>query len=414
MSGKVDHAKGKAAEAVLNRVASISYSPMFCFANPENPTTREEICDLLIVCGNTALIWQVKSLKKKATGSFKKAGVEKAIRQARGARKTLSGTKEINLTNIEGDSVKVDLSKITKWHQVAAFIGVDPDFFSFYDDSNDIGVHLFTDDFTHKIIDYLDTLNDLSDYLTAKEILFHGKKTGFTIVGGEENLLVQYLQNARSFKDLQEQIEGSTMVLLDLEGIWDDFIKSDQYKSKLIADRRGAAGWDSLIQAAAEIRHAGEDKVQQRKMIEIMSSHSRMERRALGDAYYEGWVSLQDKPKGTTLRRISPTEVNSEKVLYIFLWQGENSQSDLRLKVLQLLALVARKEFPDYKTIIGVGSQQFLMPQTAYDYILAELPDSTWNEELEKRAIEIQKDLGFLVNLKTQKTRTHEFPGLEN
>jgi len=401
--------KGKDAEAVLNKVASLSYSPIFCFANPENPKDNKEICDLLIVCGNTALIWQVKSLKKKDSGTFKKAEVDKAIRQARGARKTLISFNELELTSIDGEKVKIEIQKITRWHQVAAFIGVDPDFFSFYDDLNDVGVHLFTDDFTFKIISYLDTLNDLSDYLEAKEKLFHGNKTRFTIIGGEENLLVQYLKSARSFNSLEKQIKGSTMAMLDLEGMWDDFIKSDQFKSKLLADKRGAAGWDSLIRAVAEIPDS-KDREMQRRAIEIMSSHSRMERRALGDAYYEGWVSLQEKPKGMTLRRISPTTVNSENVMYIFLWQGENNDNDIRLKVLQLLAIVARKEFPEYKTIIGIGAQQYLKQKTSYDFMMAEFPDDVWNDDFEKRAVEIQKDLGFLTNLKSKRTRTHEFP----
>lgn len=406
------HQKGKAAEAVLNKVASISYSPLFCFANPEDPKTNKEICDLLIVCGNTALIWQVKSLKKKDSGTFKQGEVDKAIRQSRGARKTLSALEEIEFTNIEEEKVKVDFRKITRWHQVAAFVGADPDFLSFYNDSSDVGVHLFTDDFTFKIIAYLDTLNDLSDYLEAKEKLFHGNETGFTIVGGEENLLVQYLQNARSFTSLEKDLKGSTMAILDLEGMWDDFIKSDQFKSKLLADRRGAAGWDSLIRAAAEIPDS-KDKAAQRRYIELMSSHSRMERRALGDAFYEGWVSLQEKSKGHTLRRISPTTVNSENVMYIFMWLGESGDSEHRLRVLQLLAIVARKEFPDYKTIVGIGAPQYMVQTTPYDFMLAELPDNVWNDELEKRAIEIQKDLGFLTNLKTKKVRTHEFPDIK-
>lgn len=406
------HEKGKLAEAVLNKVASLSYSPLFCFANPEDPKTNKEICDLLIVCGNTALVWQVKSLKKKDSGTFKQGEVDKAIRQSRGAKKTLSAFGEIELTNIEGQKVKVDFSKVTRWHLVAAFIGVDPDFLNFYDDSAEVGVHLFTDDFTFKVISYLDTLNDLSDYLEAKEHLFHGNQTAFAIFGGEENLLVQYLQNARSFASFKKDLSGSNMAMLDLEGMWDDFIKSDQFKSKLLADKRGAAGWDSLIRAAAEIPDS-KDKEAQRRYIEIMSSHSRIERRALGDAFYEGWVSLQEMSKGHTLRRISPTTVNSENVMYIFMWLGESGDSEHRLKVLQLLALVARKEFPDYKTIVGIGAPQYMNQTTPYDFMLAELPDDVWNDELEKEAVQIQKDLGFLTNLQTKKVRTHEFPDLE-
>src|ERR1700690_2967727 len=73
--GKEKHEQGHAAERLFEQVANHAYLPSFCFPNPKHPKTNKEICDMLVVCGSRALIWQAKNIKKHTSGSFKEGEV---------------------------------------------------------------------------------------------------------------------------------------------------------------------------------------------------------------------------------------------------------------------------------------------------------------------------------------------------
>ncbi|HSX36851.1 MAG TPA: hypothetical protein VLG13_01895 [Patescibacteria group bacterium] len=410
-SAQDNHAKGKAAEKLLERVAGHAYHPSFCFPNPEDPTTRKEICDMLVVCGTRAIIWQVKSLKKHDSGSFKKAEVNKAIRQCRGARRKLEKLGNVTLTASDGQSYKVDFSKVTACHQIAVFIGDNPDFIGFYDDESNPGVHLFTDAFAQKSLSYLNTIADLAEYLAAKEKLLHKTKTSMILSGDESNLLAYYLEHKRTFSPLDKQTKNSNMVFFDADSLWNEFIKSDHFKRKNRADFI-SGGWDYMIHLTAEQVGHSPDRAMARRLVAILSSLSRVERRALSDAFMDGWdIAAKQEPK-RLYRRLSPVEINGEKVMFVFQWLGEDNLKDreLRKDMLTLTGLVARKVHPEYTTVVGITSEQTIGQDSPMDFMLLDLTDKNWTKELQDRADLAQDKLGILKDVKMTKTTTYEFP----
>jgi hypothetical protein len=68
---------------------------------------------LLVVFDDTALIWQIKDLKTDEEGHYKKAEVEKNLRQLGGARRTLFDLKApIVLSNPRRGSERFDPTTI--------------------------------------------------------------------------------------------------------------------------------------------------------------------------------------------------------------------------------------------------------------------------------------------------------------
>ena len=64
--------KGKKAETVVHELATKSFLIDWCFLNPKLPNGKE-LCDLLIVFDDIAIIWQIKDLKLDKSGKYKKA-----------------------------------------------------------------------------------------------------------------------------------------------------------------------------------------------------------------------------------------------------------------------------------------------------------------------------------------------------
>src|ERR1035441_5045533 len=80
--------KGRRAEAVIHALATKTFLTDWCYPNPKKPDGKE-LCDLLVVFDDIAIIWQVKDLKVDDSGQYKKAEVEKNLRQLSGARRHL-------------------------------------------------------------------------------------------------------------------------------------------------------------------------------------------------------------------------------------------------------------------------------------------------------------------------------------
>ena len=54
--------KGKDAESILHELAEGTFLTDWCYPNPILPSGKE-LCDLLVVFDNTAIIWQLKDTK---------------------------------------------------------------------------------------------------------------------------------------------------------------------------------------------------------------------------------------------------------------------------------------------------------------------------------------------------------------
>jgi hypothetical protein len=73
-SGHCFHQKGQRAEAIIHDLATTTFLTDRCYPNPKKPDGKE-LCDLLVVFDDSAIIWQIKDLKVDEAGRYKKAEV---------------------------------------------------------------------------------------------------------------------------------------------------------------------------------------------------------------------------------------------------------------------------------------------------------------------------------------------------
>jgi len=66
--------KGVNAEKIVHALATKTFLVDWCFLNPILPNNKE-LCDLLIVFDDIAIIWQIKDLKLDKKGKYKSSAV---------------------------------------------------------------------------------------------------------------------------------------------------------------------------------------------------------------------------------------------------------------------------------------------------------------------------------------------------
>src|ERR1039458_8573213 len=166
--------KGRRAEAVIHALATKTFLTDWCYPNPKKPDGKE-LCDLLVVFDDIAIIWQVKDLKVDDSGQYKKAEVEKNLRQLSGARRHLFDLKvPIELDNPRRGRELFKPADIRVIHLISVLMGEGEGLFPFAEFLKDQHIHVFTRDFSGLILSELDTVSDFCEYLRKKEAIYIG------------------------------------------------------------------------------------------------------------------------------------------------------------------------------------------------------------------------------------------------
>ena len=152
--------KGKNAEQVLNNLAQKTFLADWCFLNPQLPNGKE-LCDLLVVFDEIAIIWQVKDLKLDNHGNLKSREVEKNLKQLAGARRQLFDLKTpIELYNPRRKIETFDPSSINEVHLISALMGEEGNATNMAEIIKNQFAHVFTKSFLPVLLEELDTIRD--------------------------------------------------------------------------------------------------------------------------------------------------------------------------------------------------------------------------------------------------------------
>ena len=403
--------RGRVAEELIGKLCEDAFFADFCFMNPLKDTGKE-LCDILVLLDEKAIVWQIKNQTKKVDGRFKQSEIETAIKQCRGAKKRLNALGTLKLTNINGKEKQIDTSKIREVYMIAAIEGGAEEIAGFFDDDSTRGnVHIFYDAFTRFAAKYLNTVTDFIEYLNKKELFLEDKE--LIISGGEENLLAFFLKNARTFGELETS--GANMIFLDDENIADSFEKMNGLKRKLKADE-WSKGWDELIikkREALAIDDKEDIDIAKDKFLSKMMSHNRLERRLLGRIYFEAAVNAHElNPEiGNIGRRLVPTD---NGVAYVFMFYGDESTpiNELR-KLLRLTTMAARQAIPKNDMVIGIGTRQHMIASSrsvGFEWVLIDTPFDEFQKDVGKDIHEFRKKTGTWMNPKVSGTSTDEYP----
>lgn len=386
--------KGAKAEKVVHDLASVSFFTDWCYPNPMRDHGKE-LCDLLVVFGDVAIIWQIKDLKVRPDGHYSPSEVAKNIRQLGGAMKRLMDDKRpITLVNPRRGSEVFDPSTISEIYLVSVLTGDGETFFSAMEAIKDRSVHVFTGEFLEIALGELDTIDDFVAYLRAKEHFLDRMKT-VLISGGEEELLSVYLSDGRSF----ERFPDASMLMVE-EGSWEKLQAQPEFIAKKRADEV-SYGWDSMIDRA----HEG-DSPEYEQVAREMARPNRFERRGLADAFLGAHIAAHEDRGADAFRRVIVTDVRT----YCFLFMNDEEARERRRTAIGALCYVARGVHQQNAVVIGIATEKQINPTCSYDFCLLSLPE--WTSEDTARMKEIQSETGLLTQATVREVHFDEYPGL--
>lgn len=385
--------KGKKAEKIVHDLAERTFLVDWCFPNPRLQDGKE-LCDLLVVFDNIAIIWQIKDLKLDQNGKYKKSEVDKNLRQLSGANRQMFDLKsKIELSNARRHKENFDPSTISEVFLISVLLGEGENYYSALEEIKGHNVHVFTKEFTEIALNELDTISDFCAYLRAKEQFFRGKPKSIIVTGGEQEILAIYLREGRSFGKY-EQVDN-----IYLDGtIWDGLLTETRFLKKKEADKI-SYGWDSIINRA----HEGSSKYE--LVARELARPNRFKRRYLSKVFMEAHVMAHEDNVGDLFRRI----MAADGVTYCFLFADDFEKlRERRQAMLASICYFARGKFQQNKKVIGIATEKKFRRICSYDFVLIDKP--VWTGEDQKRMEQLQKDTGMFVNPQIGETHEDEYP----
>jgi hypothetical protein len=414
MTQNVFNAKGEAAEQFIAALCKDAFFEDFCFLNPYYAKGKE-LCDVLVVLDDVAIIWQIKNIKLK-NGIFNESDIKKAIKQCRGARRKLLQLNVSTFTNIDGKSKTIDSSKIKEVFLIAAIEGGTPDFDRYFDDgeNGNGNVHIFFEGLTRFATKHLNTVSDFVEYLRHKE-KFLGDHKNIILTDGEENLLALYLQNKRTFGNM-EDAKDVDMMMVDLEGVANELENGDKdYAEKLEADH-WSEGWDELIdkkRAGLLLDGTVADSPEHDKFLQKMMSHNRFERRVLGRHFFDAAALAANQPYKELFvyKRLVPQ--NDRNVTYLFLFLGDqNTPQETRQKILYATALSAKQVMPQNDMLIAIATELHMVktPNYSLEWVMFDMSADEFEKEFGDEAREYRDKLNIWKKPIAYETTAWEYP----
>lgn len=382
-SGRYFELKGKNAEKILHELAEKSFLVDWCFPNPRLPDGKE-LCDLLVVFDDIAIVWQIKDLKTDENGRYNEREVKKNLRQVKGARRRLLELKTpVKLSNARRRDEPFDPSSIKRVFLISLIMGGSDEPFSPTENSGNEPIHRFTREFTEIALNELDTICDFTAYLAAKEDLLRSADLGLFIVsGGEEDMLAYYFLEGNTF----DRFKGANALHLE-GGAWEDLRNRQEYIAKK-RDDEISYYWDEIINRAHEGSPAYE------RVARELARPNRAERRDLSRVFFDA------RREAGCLRRERRDILERDGVTYVFLFMDdEESPRRNRTAKLQATCHMARGMVQSNTKIIGIATEATLGPTCAYDFCLMIKPD--WTEQDQIVMERLRNEFGLFANPRT-------------
>jgi len=389
-------------EQFVYEVCRHSFLSLWSHATPRGKDPGKELSDVLVVCDPDIVIVSVKEITVTDSGDtftdwrrWQKRAIEDSAKQIYGAERWLrSATRVVRADGSLG--LELPSLKERRIHRVAVSLGGEGKVPLKFGDFGKGFVHVLDAPAFRILLAELDTITDFVDYLSAKErLLAAGKKV--TFVGAEEDLLALYLHGGREFPQQYDRI------VID-DTLWRGFQDRPEYKAKNIANADSYV-WDKLIEALVRREpEIGPELSVAESAIRIMARENRFARRVLGQAFKE---FLEERVARARITR-SPSGI-----VYVFLAVPHGTEQQRLQSELGLRCFVARGQFPENKTVVGIGTEYFENDKSSMLFFYY-LRKESWEAEDEAIAKGIREELGLFAAPQTKSVHIDEYPGATN
>ena len=342
------------AERLVARLARRSFLSLWSYANARGKHGKE-LCDVLAVCDPDVVIISVKHLAMPDTGNvsvdwqrWRRGAVDESVKQIYGAERWLRSARNVIRSDGTPGLSLPDPARRSV-HRVAVALGSSESVPISMGDFGKGFVHVLTEESLEVILAEMDTVDDLTSYLTAKE-RFLQDLSRRVICESEKDLLATYLAHERQFP------EGANLIVIG-DDIWDGLVKRPEYVAKKEADRESYV-WDGIINHIAQYvldnrLEFGSELNDNELGLRVMAREGRLARRMLGKSFKEFFELARNQEVRARFVK-SPSGVG-----YVFLARPHGYPRDVRTAELGSRCLVVRGLHPDVVTVVGLATEQY-------------------------------------------------------
>jgi hypothetical protein len=424
---RINHSDGSTpTEQLLSALGERSFLRIWSHANPRL-TSEQELCDLLVVCGDYVIIFSDKSVNFQfqndinvAWRRWYRAAVSDSVRQLNGAHRSLFTL----LTPVYKDrhcqvplGISIPSIERARVYRVAVVsqsgevrIGTPPpapflnfsgavtgdQHFSNSATSFSIGDVSPDTDFVHiidlaglsAVLGELDTVTDFARYLEARSAFIRGQ--GGNSAENELSLLSRYLLSFTENGDqlpLDSDMPGRTHLSL---AEWLSKDAKAALRARKQANRESYL-WDSIVNRQAQrlerqsfdfsTFNSVEDA---ERVLRNLALETRLDRRVLVRMWKEACL-INEPDQAANIRTVPHHNANGVTYIFFTLGQPEEvSDEDYRAKrrsLLQQMMLASLIDFPDSKVVIGIASELGQEP-SSYDLAHLDILEDTNSQTL--------------------------------
>lgn len=407
----------------------------------------KELCDLLVVSGDTAIIFSDKDIKFSVEKGedvawkrwFKKA-VTKSAQQLYGAEKwLLQHSTRVFLDKQCTSKFPLELSSIKKIHLIAVTCNTASyikrsfnsrsgsliqqyhmDIHKCMEQPFHIGdlypdkrfIHVLDEVSLDIVLTEIDTITDFIHYLDEKVRVIRNKELSWAT--GEEEIVCAYLRNRYSSQEnnlgkIAPPVESDKKLGMALcDGLWDEFKRLDIYSVTKSYFKQGST-LDTLLERFSS--HILEGNVgiaadkpfsTHEQAVRELAIEPRMSRAKLSHAFSD---KLMEVPQNKRSSRLIRSDY-FEKKLYVFLFlPRDDEQSDIeyrdeRQQFSNAYALVAKLIHPHITKVVLIATDTYGTVRTSEDIYCFNF-DRPLETEEKILARKLQKEEGILKKAKT-------------
>lgn len=365
--------KGDIGEKAVNQIAFHTYLKYWCYPNPKDERgSKKEICDLLILFKQTAIIISIKNYAFK--GNYERyfnSTLKKAVAQIRGAeRKLFDASNTIYLKHDELGELKFDPTQYSKIQRIVINLNDIPLFYpgGQITKNKDL-VHIFNWKAFLGVVLELNTIPDLINYLETRETLSFDREI-IMMIGNEEDwdsntqksffnyntqkipnknlilfsgtemdLLADYLTNGRKFNKhlTSREFTGAS---IQLDGKWNHYLSRKEVIRKKEEDRKSY-----FVDEFVKREVLYKTDVYNLKLATELLSLNRFERRIVGHSFFDFADKYKDQNDYFIGRRYG--RVND--LVIAFLIHGHKMEHEHIMAAMQL-AVEGYYYWDNYKT----------------------------------------------------------------
>jgi len=410
-------------ERALTRLAKKAFLSLWSYSNVFTDEGRsngkgdgKELCDLLVVFGNDVLLFSDKDCVfhsdldvKVAWPRWYKRAIEKSVSQLAGAEKFAKAfPKRIFLDKQCQIPLPVPLpdASVARYFLLAVTRGGHAAARKFYGGGSSgsmmlesdihgkdhygrpfqIGFPLASKRFIHVLdevtvdllLEELDTVPDLVNYLSCKES-FISTPGVIVSIPGEEELLAKYIATMKGGQHGLPNIPRGMKFAALPEGDWVAYRHSPQRAAKQDADKISYL-WDGLIEHQSDFIRAGTaltlpdqspGLVNHERIVRAMAEENRLARRQCGADLH--FVLSKDEPQGVFARIHMGMASRSRAFIFLAIKRQKNIPYELyreiRMEYLMTYCHGIKETVPTLQEAIGISAEPYSDGESSFEFL---------------------------------------------